>query len=156
MSVFEQFVKAHAPSPWHLVLDVDATDTPLRYEQEERFLHAYYDGYCYLPLVVCVLRSAPASELLAPGPSGIGPARHAWAILSVLVKVLRAHWPRVEIVVRGDSGFFAGGGCCGGAKRMECVISWGSRRTPVCIGKRRRCSNVRRRVTKPRASNSSC
>ncbi len=38
-------------------------------------------------------------------PSGIDPARHAWAILSLLVKALRAHWPRVEIVFRGDSGF---------------------------------------------------
>ena len=38
-------------------------------------------------------------------PSGIDPARHAWAILSLLVKALRAHWPQVEIVLRGDSGF---------------------------------------------------
>ena len=38
-------------------------------------------------------------------PSGGDPARHAWAILSLLVKALRAHWPKVEIVFRGDSGF---------------------------------------------------
>ena len=38
-------------------------------------------------------------------PSGIDPARHAWAILSLLVQALRAHWPQVEIVLRGDSGF---------------------------------------------------
>ena len=28
-----------------------------------------------------------------------------WAILSLLVKALRAHWPKVKIVFRGDSGF---------------------------------------------------
>ena len=38
-------------------------------------------------------------------PSGTDGARHAWAILSLLVKALRARWPKVEIVFRGDSGF---------------------------------------------------
>ena len=32
-------------------------------------------------------------------------ARHRWAILALLVKALRRQWPRVEIVLRGDSGF---------------------------------------------------
>ena len=38
-------------------------------------------------------------------PSGIDAARHAWAIPSLLVRALRARWPKVEIVFRGDSGF---------------------------------------------------
>jgi Transposase DDE domain group 1 len=33
-----------------LVLDFDATDNPLYGQQEGRFLHGYYDAYCYLPL----------------------------------------------------------------------------------------------------------
>ncbi len=37
--------------------------------------------------------------------SDIDPARHAWAILSLLVKLFRRVWPDVEIVFRGDSGF---------------------------------------------------
>jgi len=32
-------------------------------------------------------------------------ARHAWAILALLVKRLRATWPKVKITFRGDSGF---------------------------------------------------
>ena len=39
-------------------------------------------------------------------PSGGDGARHAWAILSLLVKALRARWPTVQIVFRGDSGFY--------------------------------------------------
>ena len=32
-------------------------------------------------------------------------AKHAWAILALLVKRLREHWPEVKIIFRGDSGF---------------------------------------------------
>ena len=39
-------------------------------------------------------------------PSNIDPTRHSWAILSLLVKALRRHWPKVEIIFRGDSGFY--------------------------------------------------
>ena len=38
-----------------------ATDALLHGEQEGRFFHAYYGGYCYLP-VVRVLQPAPAGE----------------------------------------------------------------------------------------------
>ena len=100
--LFDQFVAAHPTPPRRLVLDFDATDTPLHGFQEERFFHAYYDGYCYLPLYVFCGRHLLVSHLR---PSGIDGARHAWGILSLLVRALRARWPRVEIVFRGDSGF---------------------------------------------------
>jgi len=35
-----------------IVLDLDATDTPLHGRQEARFFHGYYGHYCYLPLYV--------------------------------------------------------------------------------------------------------
>jgi hypothetical protein len=38
-------------------------------------------------------------------PSNIDPARHAWAVLKLLVQRLRQKWPRVQIIVRADSGF---------------------------------------------------
>jgi Transposase DDE domain group 1 len=38
-------------------------------------------------------------------PSNIDGAKHAWAILSLLVKRIRESWPNVKIVFRGDSGF---------------------------------------------------
>ena len=37
--------------------------------------------------------------------ANIGGAKHSWAILALLVKRLRAAWPKVRIVYRGDSGF---------------------------------------------------
>ncbi len=38
-------------------------------------------------------------------PSKIDGAKHAWAILALLVKRLRKVWPKVRLVFRGDSGF---------------------------------------------------
>ena len=102
-ALLDQFVKAHETAPKRLVLDFDATDTPLHGEQEDRFFHAYYDNYCYLPWYVFCGRHLLVNYLR---PNGIDAARHSWAILSLLVKALRAHWPQVEIVLRcGDSGF---------------------------------------------------
>ncbi len=45
-------VEAHAHPPREIVLDLDATDTPLHGEQEGRFFHGYYHHYCYLPLYI--------------------------------------------------------------------------------------------------------
>ena len=100
--LFEQFVAAHPVPPRRLILDFDATDTPLHGAQEDRFFHTYYGGYCYLPLYVFCGRHLLVSYL---HPSGRDGAHHAWAILSFLVKALRARWPKREIVFRGDSGF---------------------------------------------------
>src|SRR5260370_27021306 len=44
------FLEAHKQPPKQIILDLDATDDPLHGEQEGRFFHGYYGGYCYLPL----------------------------------------------------------------------------------------------------------
>jgi len=100
--LFDQFVAAHKHPPKRLILDFDATDTPLHGDQEGKFFHGYYDHYCYLPLYVFCGRHLLVSYLRS---SKIDPAKHSWAILSLLVKALRRHWPKVEIIFRGDSGF---------------------------------------------------
>ena len=100
--LFDQFVAAHNRAPKRLILDFDATDTPLHGDQEGKFFHGYYDHYCYLPLYVFCGRHLLVSYLRS---SKIDPAKHSWAILSLLVKALRQHWPKVEIIFRGDSGF---------------------------------------------------
>ena len=38
-------------------------------------------------------------------PSKIDGAKHAWAILALLVKRLRQTWPKVQILLRADAGF---------------------------------------------------
>ena len=43
---------AHDAAPSEIVLDLDATDDPLHGNQEARFFHGHYKGYCYLPLYI--------------------------------------------------------------------------------------------------------
>lgn len=98
----EQFIAAQKRVPHELILDVDASDVPLHGDQERAQFHGYYDHYCYLPLYVfcgqamlaCVLRN-----------SRIDGARHAAAVIKLLVTRLRQVWPEVRLIVRGDSGF---------------------------------------------------
>lgn len=98
----EQFIAAHREAPAELILDADGSDIPLHGDQERAEFHAYYDHYCYLPLYVfcgkamlaCVLRN-----------SRIDGARHAAAVIKLLVTRLRQAWPKVRLIVRGDSGF---------------------------------------------------
>lgn len=98
----EQFIASFQTPPTELVLDFDATDDPVHGRQEGRFFHGYYDSYCFLPLYVFCGDQLLVSYLRSSDRDG---ARHAWAILALLVKRLRRAWPTVRIIFRGDSGF---------------------------------------------------
>ena len=98
----EQFITSFSEPPAELVLDFDATDDPVHGHQEQRFFHGYYDQYCFLPLYVFCGDQLLVSYLR---PSNIDGAKHAWAILALLVKRLRRAWPSVRLLIRADSGF---------------------------------------------------
>ncbi|MDH3692860.1 MAG: IS1380 family transposase [Gammaproteobacteria bacterium] len=98
----EQFIDSFKRSPKQLILDFDATDDAVHGRQEGRFFHGYYDHYCFLPLYVFCKDQLLVSYLRQ---SKIDGAKHAWAILSLLVKRFRERWPKVRIIFRGDSGF---------------------------------------------------
>lgn len=98
----DQFVASHQKAPEELVLDIDASDIPLHGDQERSQFHGYYDHYCYLPLYVFCGQAMLACYLRN---SRIDGARHAAAVVKLLVQRLRQSWPGVRIVVRGDSGF---------------------------------------------------
>lgn len=102
VELVEQFIASHAKAPGTLILDFDATDTPVHGQQENRFFHGYYDCHCFLPLYVFC-----GDQLLTAylRPSNIDAAKHAAAILKLLVTRLRQAWPRTKIVFRADSGF---------------------------------------------------
>ena len=97
-----KFIDSFKEPPKELILDFDATDDPVHGQQEGRFFHGYYDRYCFLPLYVFC-----GSHLLCAylRPSNIDGARHAGAILKLLVTKLREVWPKVRIIFRADSGF---------------------------------------------------
>ncbi len=102
VSMLESFIASFKAPPEELVLDFDATDDAVHGNQERKFYHGYYDHYCFLPLYVFCGDQLLVSYLR---PSKIDGAKHAWAILSLLVKRLREVWPKVRIILRADSGF---------------------------------------------------
>ncbi len=101
-ALVEQFIASHRKAPPVLVLDFDATDTPVHGKQEGRFFHGYYDCHCFLPLYVFCGDQLLVAYLRR---SNIDAAKHAAAILKLLVSRLRRSWPRTKIVLRADSGF---------------------------------------------------
>jgi Transposase DDE domain group 1 len=98
----EQFIASFGPPPTELILDFDATDDPVHGQQEGRFFHGYYGAYCFLPLYVFCGEQLLVSYLRRANSEA---ARHAWAVLKLLVVRLRQAWPQVKIIFRGDSGF---------------------------------------------------
>ena len=96
------FLEAHAKAPERLVLDLDATDDPIHGHQEGRFFHGYYDCHCYLPLYVFCGDHLLAAKLRR---SNIDASAGALEEIARIVGRIRAHWPRVRILLRADSGF---------------------------------------------------
>ena len=100
--LIDNFIASYKQAPRRLILDVDATDDRVHGDQAGRFFHGYYDHYCCLPLYVFCGDQRLVSYLRS---SKIDGAKHSWAILALLIKRLRQAWPKVEILVRADSGF---------------------------------------------------
>jgi len=96
------FLAAHPQAPQQIILDLDATDDPLHGNQEGRFFHGYYGHYCYLPLYIFCGEFLLGARLR---PSNIDASAGSVPELQRIVKQIRAVWPQVRILVRGDSGF---------------------------------------------------
>jgi hypothetical protein len=96
------FLEAHKAAPKQIILDLDATDDPLHGQQEGRFFHGYYGGYCYLPLYVFCGRHLLAAKLR---PANIDAAAGAAEEVERIVAQIRRRWPTVRILLRADSGF---------------------------------------------------
>jgi hypothetical protein len=96
------FLEAHKTPPERIILDLDATDDPLHGHQEGRFFHGYYDCYCYLPLYVFCGRHLLAAKLRR---SNIDASAGAVEEVARIAAQIRARWPKVEILLRADSGF---------------------------------------------------
>lgn len=97
-----EYVRSLSAQTTAVTLDLDATDDPLHGQQEGRFFHGYYGGYCYLPLyifdgnwpIVAWLRSSDREA-----------SAGALGKVQKIVAALRQRFPGLEITLRADSGF---------------------------------------------------
>jgi hypothetical protein len=96
------FLQAHQEAPAEIVLDLDATDDPVHGQQEGRFFHGYYGHYCYLPLYIFCGEFLLCARLR---PSNIDAAAGSVEELERMLAQIRAAWPEVKMVIRGDAGF---------------------------------------------------
>ena len=96
------FLQLHPQPPNRIVLDLDATDDPIHGDQLGKFFHGYYKSYCYLPLYIFCGDHLLCAKLR---PADIDGAAGSVKQLDRIVKQIRIKWPKVQIVIRGDSGF---------------------------------------------------
>ena len=96
------FLQSYDAPPKRIVLDLDATDDPIHGHQAGRFFHGYYKNYCYLPLYIFCGEHLLCARLR---PSNIDASAGSVKELERIVGQIRKRWPRVQVVIRGDSGF---------------------------------------------------
>jgi hypothetical protein len=102
-SVFvDVFLQLHRTSPKRIVLDLDATDDPVHGNQWGKFFHGYYKCYCFLPLYIFCGEHLLAAKLR---PADIDASSGSVKQLARIVAQIRQRWPKVQIVIRADSGF---------------------------------------------------
>ncbi|MEM9189516.1 MAG: IS1380 family transposase [Myxococcota bacterium] len=96
------FIERFDEPPSQLVLDLDPSDIRLHGKQEQRFFHGYYDHYCYLPnYVFC--GDYPLAVRLRP--SNVDGSAGSLELIEPTIHQLRAAFPHVQLILRGDSGF---------------------------------------------------
>ena len=98
----KSFLRSYPGRPKRIVLDLDVTDNVLHGKQEGRFFHGHYDCYCYLPLYIFCGDYLLCAKLRT---ADVDPAKGVTKELKRIVGMIRARWKRVEIIIRGDSGF---------------------------------------------------
>ena len=104
-SLVDQYCGSFRTVPKRIVLDIDDTFDRVHGGQQLRLFNAYHDDYGFQPIVVFDGEGRFVSVLLRPGkrPSGM----EIRGFVRRLVGAIRAHWPKVEILLRADSHYAA-------------------------------------------------
>jgi hypothetical protein len=96
------YCASYPKPPKAVTLDIDDTVDETHGAQQLSFFNAYEDAYCFKPIhVYDAATSAPVLVLLRAGKTPNG--REARAVLYLLLKRIRTHWPTTRITIRGDS-----------------------------------------------------
>lgn len=88
--------------PRRILLDIDDTLDRVHGGQQPSLFHVHHDSRCFLPIHIYeAVTGKPVAIILRPGktPDGVEVA----LVLRHLVEAIRRRWPKVEIVIHGDS-----------------------------------------------------
>jgi hypothetical protein len=101
-AMVELFCDSFERVPDRIVLDIDDTCDPAHGGQQLALFHAHYDERCFLPIHVYeAITGKPVAVILRPGKTPDG--AEVALVLRHVVGAIRRRWPRVDILVRGDS-----------------------------------------------------
>jgi hypothetical protein len=103
-ATMNSFLDSFAEPPRRLTFDIDAVDDPAHGQQQLVLFHGYYDQHQYLPLLISHAESGQF-VLVTLRPGNVHASLGADDDLTYVFAKVRARWPDVEIVVRGDCGF---------------------------------------------------
>jgi hypothetical protein len=100
-ALIEQYGASFRRVPKRIILDIDDTFDRVHGGQQLRLFNAFHDDYGFQPIVVFDGEGRFVTALLRPGKRPGG--HEIRAFLRRLVGAIRAHWPKVEILLRADS-----------------------------------------------------
>jgi hypothetical protein len=102
LAMVDQFCASYRRAPASIVLDIDDTFDAVHGNQQLSLFNAHYDERCFLPIHIYEgMSGKPVAMILRKGKTPSG--QEVRVILKHTVKRIRAHWPKVHILIRGDS-----------------------------------------------------
>jgi len=101
-AMVDQFCDSFRRAPPAITLDIDDTFDAVHGHQQLSLFNAHYDERCFLPIHIYEAQSGkPVAMILREGKTPSG--KEVSTILKHVIKRIRGHWPKVHILVRGDS-----------------------------------------------------
>ncbi len=101
-AMVELFCDSFTDVPRRIVLDIDDTCDPAHGQQQLALFNAHYDERCFLPIHIYEATTGkPVAVIRRPGKTPDG--AEVMLVLRHVVGAIRARWPKVDVLVRGDS-----------------------------------------------------
>src|ERR1700719_2575321 len=101
-ALVDGFCESYRRAPSSITLDIDDTCDTVHGHQQLSLFNAHYDELCFLPIHIYDAASGkPVAMILREGKTPSG--EEVRTVLKHVIKRIRRHWPKVDILVRGDS-----------------------------------------------------
>ncbi len=102
LAMIDLFCASYSRAPKSITLDIDDTFDAVHGGQQLSLFNAHYDERCFLPIHIYEGTSGkPVAMILREGKTPAG--AEVRTILKHVIQHIRVRWPKVEILVRGDS-----------------------------------------------------
>ena len=100
-AMVDHYCQSFRQVPHRIVLDIDDTFDAVHGGQQLRLFNAHYDEYGFQPIVVFDGDGRMIAAVLRPASRPSGKQIVRW--LHRLITAIYSHWPRTQVMLRGDS-----------------------------------------------------